>query len=191
MKSKILIQFAHPNLSQSRINQAMLNGIRDVPDIVLVELYERYPDFYIDVPLEQELLKNAELLILHFPMYNYGAPSILKEWIDVVLEYGFAYGGGGQEALWEKNFMIAVTTGGPAQSFQRDGFNRHTLEEFLCPFQQTAALCGMRYWPPFVVHGTHQLTDDQVAKHAAVYRDFLLMIIKNEGADPRVSGAQP
>jgi glutathione-regulated potassium-efflux system ancillary protein KefG len=43
------------------------------------------------------------------------------------------------------------------------------MREFLAPIEQTAALCGMSYLPPFVVHGTHALSEEEIARHAADY----------------------
>ena len=59
------------------------------------DLYEAYPDFDIDVRREQELLAAHEVIVLQHPFYWYSAPALLKEWQDLVLEHGWAYGSGG------------------------------------------------------------------------------------------------
>ena len=60
------------------------------------------------------------------------------------------------------------------------GHNRFTVREFLAPFDQTARLCKMIYLPPFVVQGTHLLTEAQLALHAALYRTLLERLVRGE-----------
>src|SRR5438093_512185 len=51
LMSDILILAAHPDLAQSRVNQAMLSTARDAGDRVQVrDLYALYPDYSIDLP---------------------------------------------------------------------------------------------------------------------------------------------
>ena len=86
--------------------------------------------------------------IFQHPFYWYSSPALVKEWIDLVLEHGFAYGQSGR-ALEGKIMMNAITTGGPDEAYQKGGYNRFTIREFLAPFDQTARLCQMRYLAPF------------------------------------------
>jgi glutathione-regulated potassium-efflux system ancillary protein KefG len=46
--------------------------------------------------------------------YN-SVPGVLKEWMDQVLTYGFAYGNGG-DALQGKKMQLVISTGGPEPS---------------------------------------------------------------------------
>ena len=39
------------------------------------------------------------------------------------------------------------------------GYNRYFFDAFLPPMEQTAALCGMRFLPPLLLHGAHHATD--------------------------------
>jgi glutathione-regulated potassium-efflux system ancillary protein KefG len=97
-------------------------------------------------------------------------PAILKEWCDLVLEYGFAYGEGGT-SLEGKSWLHALTTGGPADAYHAEGYNRFTIRQLLSPFDQTAHLCGMHFLPPFTVHGTLQLDPHtEIPAVAAEYR---------------------
>jgi glutathione-regulated potassium-efflux system ancillary protein KefG len=103
----------------------------------------------------------------------------LKEWLDLVLQHGFAYGHRGT-ALHGKKLLSAITTGGSKQAYCREGYNYFSLQELLVPFEQTARLCGMEYLPPFVVHETHQLREQhQIAKHADDYRTAIISLRDN------------
>ena len=52
-----------------------------------------------------------------------------------------------------------ASTGGPEDSYRPDGYNRYFFDAFLPPYEQTAALCGMRLLPPLVLHGAHRVDD--------------------------------
>jgi len=39
--------------------------------------------------------------------------------------------------------------------------------------EQTAALVGMRFLPPLVLHAAHRVADDAVREHAAMFTDRL------------------
>jgi glutathione-regulated potassium-efflux system ancillary protein KefG len=170
--SKILILFAHPRFEMSRVNRALLKDIRRLPGVTLHDLYEHYPDFNIDIEREKQLLSAHRIIIWHHPFYMYGAPALLKQWIDLVLEYGWAHGRGG-DFLKDKIVFNALTSGGTREVYSPEGYNRFTVGEFLVPFEQTAALCKMIYLPPFAVQGTHLLTESQLAYHVSLYRTLL------------------
>ena len=177
--NRILILFAHPRYEKSRANRALLRDIRQLPEITLNDLYEKYADFNIDIEVEKALMTDHEIIVWHHPFYMYGAPALLKQWIDLVLEYGWAHGRGG-EALKDRIIFTALTSGGTREAYAANGYNRFTVAEFLRPFEQTAVRCKMIYLPPFAVQGTHLLTDDELARHAANYRMLMERLIRGD-----------
>lgn len=173
MARRVLILFAHPILERSRVNRRLLDGVRDLAGVTVHDLYEEYPTFAVEAPREQALLAAHDVVVLQHPFYWYSAPALLKEWLDLVLELGWAYGPGGT-ALRGKVMLNAITTGGSADAYQPDGKNRFTLRQLLTPFEQTAHLCGMIYLAPFVVHGALRLDDAaDVGPHVDAYRALL------------------
>ena len=187
--AKILVLFAHPAFEKSRVHARMLQGIQGMPGITVNDLYEAYPDFDIDVKREQELLNAHDLIIWQHPFYWYSAPAIIKQWQDLVLEHGWAYGPGGN-ALAGKKIFNAISTGGPQFVYAREGRNRFTIPEFLAPFDQTAVLCKMVYLPPFVVHGTHKLTTTEIEVYARQYRQLLETLRDGRFSDDAWSNVQ-
>jgi len=178
------VLFAHPVLERSRVNAVLLDAIRDLPGVKVHDLYEEYPTLAIDVPREKELLVAHDVIVFQHPFYWYSAPAIVKEWQDLVLEHGWAYGEHGT-ALRGKLTFNAVTTGGPASAYQRGGYNRFTVRELLAPFDQTAHLCGMRFLPPFCVHASLLLDEERdVVPHARAYRRLLAAFVRGD-VDPR------
>lgn len=170
--ARVLILFAHPALQKSRVNRLLAEAARAVPGVTFHDLYEEYPDLHLNVEREQALLREHEIVVFQHPFYWYSTPAILKEWQDLVLEWGFAYGDGGT-ALLGKKLMSAITAGGPEEAYQRDGFNHFTVRELLVPFEQTARLCGMEYLPPLVQHAVLRFDADRVSSAADSYATLL------------------
>lgn len=182
MGRRILILFAHPVLERSRVNRRLMEGVRDLEGVTVHDLYEVYPTLAIDVAREQRLCLEHDVLVMQHPFYWYSCPAILKEWMDLVLEHGWAYGKGGT-ALHGKLMLNAITTGGADEAYRREGYNRFTMRELLAPFDQTAHLCGLRYLAPFVVHGALRVgSDGAAAGHVAAYRR-LLEAVRDDGID--------
>lgn len=173
---RILILFAHPKFEKSRTNKALVQGVKDLPGVTFHDLYESYPDFYIDIAHEQALLAQHEVIIWHHPLYWYSCPPLLKQWIDVVLEFGWAYGPEAK-GLQGKTCLQVITAGGSEKVYCAEGKNLYSINEFLRPFEQTARLCGMEYLAPFAVMGTHKLSEEDLTKYCAQYQqimDFLM-----------------
>ncbi len=172
--AEILVLVAHPELEQSRANKRLMRSARELqaggqPGRVEVrDLYALYPDYLVDVPVEQAALAAARLVVWQQPIHWYGMPPLLKLWVDDVLSFGWAYGPGGT-ALRGKDLWLVASTGGPEDSYRPDSYNRYAFEAFLPPYEQTAALCGMRFLPPLMLHGAHKASEAQIAAHAAVY----------------------
>lgn len=176
MKKKILILFAHPRLERSKNHALLLTHIPENEFITFHDLYEQYPDYNIDVPYEKELLAAHDIIVWQHPFYWYSAPPLLKQWIDMVLELGWAYGPGGT-ALKDKIVFNAITTGGQKEAYAPTGNNKYTIKQFLAPMERTVMLCKMHYFPPFVIHGTHKISAEdleQAGKSYAVILEKLL-----------------
>lgn len=167
--SRILILFAHPAYEKSRVNVYLADAVRNLAGVTFHDLYEAYPDFYIDVEREQELLLLHDVIVFHHPFYWYSAPALVKQWEDLVLEHGWAYGSKGT-MLRGKQWFHAITAGGRDEAYRPDGHNKHTFRQLMAPLEQTARLCGVDYLPPFIAAGTHGMTRDAMLGHSDDYR---------------------
>jgi glutathione-regulated potassium-efflux system ancillary protein KefG len=186
--SRVLVLFAHPALEKSRVHRAMLSRIPQDPRLRVNDLYEAYPRLDIDVPREQDLLTAHDTVVFQFPFYWYSTPPMLKQWQDLVLLHGWAYGSTGN-ALEGKSLICAVSTGGGEGSYEPEGYNRHTVRELLAPIEQTAALCKMRFLPPWVVYGTHRLGAEPLGEAGAQF-GVLLEGLLNDRIDPSDPGLE-
>lgn len=157
---------AHPHWGRSRVTARLLQACQGLERVQVCDLYRRYPDYAIDVSHEQAQLERAQLLVLLHPLHWYAMPALLKLWIDEVFTLGWAYGGA--QALGGKDLWLVTSTGGAESSYHPQGYNRYFFDAFLPPYEQTAALCGMRFLPPMVLHGAHRVSDAALEEHAQV-----------------------
>lgn len=170
---KVLVLAAHPSLHLSRINRPLMEAARALPHVQLRDLYALYPDYAIDVAAEQAALAAADLIVWQHPLHWYSMPPLMKLWLDEVLSLGWAYGAGadGQPAqrLRGKGLWLVLSTGGTEEAYHPQGYNRYFFDAFLPPYEQTAALCGMRFLPPLVLHGAHHVSAQALAEHTRTY----------------------
>ncbi|WP_223068518.1 NAD(P)H-dependent oxidoreductase [Paenibacillus caui] len=167
-----LVIVAHPDLETSRINKRLTAELERRGNVSVHRLYETYPDEKIDVAREQALLTAHDRVVLQFPFFWYSSPSLLKKWMDVVFELGWAHGKGGDK-LKGKELLIAISSGGAQSMYQAGGFHNYSYSELLRPFQQSANLTGMIYRPPFVVSGIREVSDEQLEKYAVDYAAYV------------------
>ena len=177
---KVLVNLFHPHLERSVVNRAWADRLANQPGITLRNLYALYPDGKIDVAAEQRALAEHDRLVFQHPFYWYATPPLMKQWLDDVLTYGWAYGPSGN-ALAGKEWLSAISTGGPADSYQAGGYNRFSMSEFLKPLVQTASLLQTVFLPPFIFHGA-VVADSEAGRASA---DALLDYIRNPLLDPQ------
>lgn len=172
--SHILVIGAHPDLAHSHVNRALAEGLRaaGLPGVHYRDLYALYPDYLIDVAAEQAALAPAQLVVWQHPVQWYSMPALMKLWVDEVLTFHWAYGPGGR-ALKGKDLWLVATTGGSQDSYRPDRYNRYFFDAFLPPYDQTAALCGMRFLPPLVLHGAQRADEAAIARHVDTFVDRL------------------
>jgi len=166
----IVVLVAHPQQEHSSVNRALQQAVqrRGLARVDLRDLYALYPDYLVDVAAEQAALAEAQLVVWQQPIHWYGMPPLLKLWLDEVFSFGWAYGPEGNR-LRGKDLWLVASTGGAAESYRPEGYNRYFFDAFLPPYEQTAALAGMRFLPPLLLHGAHRVGDAELAAHAELY----------------------
>lgn len=185
MTSKVLVLYAHPAHARSRANAVLREAAQVVPGVTVRDLYECYPEFVIDVAHEQALLLEHDVVVLQHPLQWYSAPAMVKEWLDAVLEEGWAYGERGDK-LRDKSLLNALTAGGAEQAYRPEGMNRYNIEQLLRPFELTARLCGMHYLAPFVTYGARRMDAATTAARANAYGKLLAQLVAGEYQPPSI-----
>ncbi|MCP4494315.1 MAG: NAD(P)H-dependent oxidoreductase [Gammaproteobacteria bacterium] len=187
---KVLVIFAHPDVENGSIaNKIIVNEVKNVREVEIRDLYRMYPDFAIDVESEQKALTDADVIIFQYPFYWYSIPGMLKEWLDRVFVYGFAYGSTGDK-LKGKEFIISTTVGGPVDAYKEGGYNNFTVQELLKPLEQTANLSGMIFNKPLVTHNMVYIPgvynkEEEVQQRAREHADKLLKFISEKTSNKK------
>lgn len=145
----ILYYLIHPDLNRSHANRSLLDALPESDSLKVIDLYDRYPSFGVNGQSERELLTWADAIFFQHPLYWYSVPALLKQWFEIVLTPGFAYGSSG-EALAGKRWQHIISTGGNMNAYDTDGYNRYSMEELLRPLESTAKLCRCDWQDPFI-----------------------------------------
>ena len=107
----ILLISGHTNLAASVANKTIIETVQKLlPEVEVVKLDELYPDYKINVPVEQQRLVKADIIVLEFPIFWYSAPSILERWMEETFQHGFSHGSTGDK-LKGKKLVLSFTTG--------------------------------------------------------------------------------
>ncbi|MFM2065403.1 MAG: hypothetical protein RLZZ584_312 [Pseudomonadota bacterium] len=177
---RVLVLVAHPDLHASRVNRrlhATAQRMASLPagaHIEVRDLYRLYPDYAIDVAAEQAAVQRAGLIVWQHPVQWYSMPALMKLWLDEVLTHGWAYGhAGGGGALAGRSLWLVASTGAREQAYSPTGYNRYFFDAFLPPYEQTAALCGLRFLPPLLLHGAHVAGKAELDAHVNTYAERL------------------
>ncbi|EPY1010794.1 NAD(P)H-dependent oxidoreductase [Vibrio vulnificus] len=178
-KNKVLVIYAHPSQHRSEVNAPLFAAAQAVDGVTCVDLYAEYPQFDINIDKEQARLLEHDVIVFQFPLYWYSTPALLKEWQDLVLEYGFVYGTDGM-ALQDKLMLCVVSAGGKEEAYKAEGYNHFTIRQLLAPIEQMAALTSMHYLPPFAIFGARTaLEENRIDQHVERYVTLLQALVED------------
>lgn len=170
---KVLVIVAHPDLPSSRVNRAWVAALAAQANVSIRDLTALYPDMEIDILEEQTALLEHERVILQFPLYWYSCPAILKQWMDLVLQPGFAYAVGGDK-LHGQEWMVLTSVGSQAEGYRAGRHGNFSVDELLRPFQQTVNYIGAKYLTPHCFYRSIIATDDEIAEGTAAMLRYVL-----------------
>ncbi|MGE8598756.1 MAG: NAD(P)H-dependent oxidoreductase [Acinetobacter calcoaceticus] len=177
---KTLVIVTHPHIDQSVVNKRWVEELEKHPDqFTIHQIYQAYPDGVIDVAKEQALVEEHENLVFQFPVYWFNCPPLLKQWLDEVLAYGWAYGSEGDK-LKNKKFMLALSAGGQEQVYSESGEYQISLEKIFTPFELTALYVGAVYQPLHAFYGldTNASEDDVIPTHQDIDNNAIQYVQK-------------
>lgn len=75
-----LLLFSHTFWDNSKVNKALLESAKSLPNLTIHNLNTAYPNGAIDVAKEVELLEKAQKIIFQFPLFWFSTPALMKEW---------------------------------------------------------------------------------------------------------------
>ena len=110
--TRVLVLFAHPALEKSRVHRQLAAAIRDRARRHVPRPLRGLPGLRRRRAARAGSCSLAhDVVVVQHPFYWYSTPALVKQWEDLVLEHGWAYGTGGT-ALRGKQWLSAITTGG-------------------------------------------------------------------------------
>lgn len=177
---RTLVIIAHPDLASSNVNRCWFNKLNQYYDqITLHDLYSHYPSHKIDPSFEQSLIENHQNLVIQFPIYWFNCPPLLKQWLDEVMTYGWAFGSLGNK-LKNKKVGLAVSAGIKEADYCESGHYKYTLEQILRPFELTMNYVQADYQPIFAIYGSNnepdypdKITQNDIEKSADHYVNWM------------------
>ncbi|OEH91141.1 NAD(P)H-dependent oxidoreductase [Bacillus solimangrovi] len=171
---KTLVVIAHPNLETSVVNKRWVEELKKYPEQYTIhEIYKAYPDGKIDVEKEQKLIESHENLVFQFPVYWFNCPPLLKQWLDDVFAFGWAFGPEGDK-LEGRKIALAVSAGIRNEDYSKSGRYQYTLDEVLVPFKTTALYCKADYRSFFAFYGAeYEPSESDIENSAHDYVKFL------------------
>jgi glutathione-regulated potassium-efflux system ancillary protein KefG len=140
--NKVVILLAHPNYAQSVANKALVEAVKGLPGVTVIDIYAA--PFTVDT--YRQPIGEASTVVFQFPFHWLSAPSQLKKWCDEIF-------GGVMDSIKGKKLMVATTTGSEYAAYRSGGRNLFTIDEYLRPYEGFANHSGMVWQTPFVVYG--------------------------------------
>ncbi|KPP89661.1 MAG: NAD(P)H dehydrogenase (quinone) [Rhodobacteraceae bacterium HLUCCA08] len=128
------------------------------PDILKAQEASAPPP---DIAGDVAALQAADRLILHFPVWWFGPPAILKGWLDRVLMNGVFHRGSArfdQGLARGKSALFCVSTGATLAECGPDG-REGDIRMVLWPLAYALRYCGIEVLEPVCVHGVHGYHD--------------------------------
>lgn len=147
--------------------RANFQSVKD-PDFLKLQVEETHATevsgFAPDLDIEMQKLEWCDLMVWQFPLWWFSLPATLKGWVDRVFAMGRIYGG---DRRYEagvfkgKRALLSLTTGGPADSYAKDGLNGD-IQGILRPIQRgMLEFVGFDVLAPHVVHAPVRMSDGQ------------------------------
>lgn len=181
MSDKIVVIMGHGNFENSIVNRRIKKELENESNIIYKDLTLLYSDFDIDVEEEQKDLQYAKKIVFQFPMHWSSAPAILKQWVDKVFSFGFAYdldesGHFQPLGLRGKEFQMIVTMGSVEKTFE--GEDNITVKESLASYSYAAKKLGMSECEPYYFYGAigQNCNEDRLNKIALEVKEKVLKI---------------
>jgi len=187
----VLIISGHPNLKSSRANRVILETLAASDLNAEIRYLDKlYASGAIDVASEQKRMEDADVIVFQFPLYWYAAPAILKQWMEDVYTFDFAFGPEGSK-LKGKKFLASTTVGSGEEKYapSESKSSCKSIETFLRPLTELAKFSEMKALDPIYsfkmayITGVH--TDDDnhaMIQRAKAHAEKVITAIKNQAS---------
>jgi NAD(P)H dehydrogenase (quinone) len=133
--------------------------------------------FSPDIEAEMQKVKDADMIVIHFPLWWGSVPAILKGWFDRVLAMGFAWD---SDNRYEKGLMkgkkvfLVVSAGDPESYYSTEGMHKATVSQHIYGITHgTLAFCGFDVLKPYIIHNVTAASREELESRIDEYRIIL------------------
>ena len=177
--NKELLTIAKSSIDENQLTVSDLYQMQFNPAATTEELSSAVDK---QVIAEVEKIKQADLVILQFPLWWFSVPAILKGWMDKVFVPGIAYS---KEMKFQnggfasKKALIVTTTQAPKESYTEAGLNG-PIESILQPIHHALHFVGFETLAPFIGYRALGNTTDENKVILDQYQAYLTNILGNK-----------
>lgn len=142
--------------------------------------------FSAEITSEMQKVEWCDLMIWQFPLWWFGLPAVFKGWVERVFAMGRIYGYG---HIYEtgvfrgKRALLSLTTGGPAASYSKAGFNGDIMGILRPLHRGILQFVGFDVLAPHIVYSPAHLTDEERKQQLANYVTRLQQIAEESAID--------
>jgi putative NADPH-quinone reductase len=179
MTQSVLFVLAHPDLTSSRANKALAAAGGAVPGVSTLDLYAEYPDLFVDGFAEKRRVAPHSAIVVQMPIFWYTGPGLLKEWMDRTFTAGWAYGPDKREVAG-KSLLLSMTTASDSGAWSPTGIHGAPVMDYMRPYQQFAAFCGMTWLEPMVFYAARTASDAALETHATALAARLSELVEGQ-----------
>lgn len=133
--------------------------------------------FAEDIKDEIAKIRDAELILIEFPLWWSAPPAIMKGWFDKVFAMGVAWDGDHRYKkglLGGKKTLVVTSAGDPESYYSPEGLHGATITQHLYPLlHSTLAHAGLDVLKPFIASGLTAADDDERQQHLANLETYL------------------
>ena len=198
MMRNIHIIYAHPRgdslnhtILETAVKHFQLSSHIHISD--LYQMYmEKHPltkpfgmqkseDDLVKIKKEQQHIATSDLTILQFPMYWFSVPGLMKNYIDQVLESGFAYPGTFTSSPLHdgRKILFSVTTQSSHEAFTEEG-NNGDIKNILFHLATAFRFVGYDILKPFVIFAANNMSEKIFSEYNDTYIHYLKHIHSSE-----------
>jgi glutathione-regulated potassium-efflux system ancillary protein KefG len=167
---QVLILLAHPTFSGSKANKTLIEAVKTISGVKIVDLYQQA----FDAAFFEKEVSASKALVFQFPLYWASAPSQLNKWTDEIFT---PYAG--KPIVAGKPLLVVTTAASEYEAYRAGGRNQFTIDELFRPYQLQANHSGMVWQTPIAVYGLAlETAEASIQAGIKAYREKLESLLK-------------
>lgn len=176
-KGEHFTSLARGRLAETLVD-IMENYLSEKHEVVISHVQDGYK-----VEEEQEKFLEADIVIMHTPIYWFNVPAGFKKYIDDIYAPGIFTGENtskiyGDSGMLKAKYMFSLTWNAPLYAFENGGFMEATVDEAIKPLHKMNQFVGMKPLKTFSVHDV--IKNPRVKQYEKELIEHLKEVVDNE-----------